>query len=214
VRSCLKFPARLLAATLILACALARAAPMQDVDYVLVDLRPQAGSERIEVIEFFYYGCGTCHRFDPLLDEWLAARAEDVDFRRVPALRRVDWIPLTRLYFTLEALGVLPRLHGEVYRSVHQRGRGLLTKSDLQKWAEEQGLDRARFEQVLMSDETVIKVQQARDTTVEYGIRATPTLVVDGRYLTTGGMLGSVERLVEVLDGLVAMAREARRGNE
>ncbi|MEX0960772.1 MAG: thiol:disulfide interchange protein DsbA/DsbL [Burkholderiales bacterium] len=209
-----KHALRALAASLFLACALVRAAPMEEVDYVVIDKRPVANTERIEVIEFFYYGCGTCNRFNPLLEKWLAAKPADVEFRRVAALRRYEWIPLTRLYFTLEQLGVLPRLHSKVYQSVHEDGRGLSTKSDMEDWAEAQGLDRARFEQVLMSDETVIKVQKARDTTVEYAIRATPTLIVDGRYLTTGGMLGSVERLIEVLDGLVAMAREARQGNE
>ena len=214
MRLLIKHAVRALAASLMLACALVRAEPMEEVDYVVVDKRPLASDERIEVIEFFHYGCGTCDRFNPLLEEWLAAKPADVEFRRVPALRRYEWIPLTRLYFTLEELGVLPRLHSKVYQSVHEGGRGLSTKSDMEDWAEAQGLDRARFEQVLMSDETVIKVQKARDTTVEYAIRATPTLIVDGRYLTTGGMVGSVERLIEVLGGLVAMAREARQGNE
>lgn len=206
--------AHVLAVAFLLVVGAARADLMEGVDYERIEPRAVVSGGRIEVIEFFYYGCGTCYRFDPLLASWLEAKPADVEFRRVPALRRADWIPLSRLYFALDELGALPRLHGEVYRSVHVRGRGLATKSDLEHWAEEQGLDRARFERVLMSDETVIRVQKARDVTVEYGIRATPSLVVDGRYLTTGGMVGSVERLIEVLDGLVAMARDARRRNE
>ena len=82
--------------------ALAATEPMEDVDYVVIAPRPGAAGGRIEVIEFFYYGCDSCHRFEPALAAWLRNLAPDVSFRRVPALRRMDWMPLTRLYFALE----------------------------------------------------------------------------------------------------------------
>lgn len=187
---------------------------MEEVDYLVIDPPLARSRERIEVIEFFYYGCESCHRFEPLLRQWLAGKSADVDFRRIPALRRAQWIPLTRLFFALEELGALPRLHGEVYRALHEQGRDLASRPQAVQWAVSHGLDGARFEQVLMSDPVMLKVQKARDATVRYGVRVTPSLAVDGRYLTSGELIGDIDQLVPVLDALLDMARRSRAGPE
>lgn len=184
------------------------AQPIEDVDYVLID--PPVAGGGIEIIEFFHYGCETCSRFEPMLDAWVRTLPGDVQFRRVPALRRLDWVPLTGLYFALQDLGELDRLHGEVYRAVHQKGRNLGSIKEALAWGESHGLERARFEELLRSDSVAARVQQARDSTVAYGVRSTPSLVVDGRYLTGAAIVGSLEALLPVLDGLVAKARAAR----
>lgn len=186
------------------------AEPMEDADYIRISPQPGAGGDRIEVIEFFYYGCDSCYRFEPMLAGWLRKLPPDVSFRRVPALRRMEWVPLTRLYFVLEEAGALHRLHGEVYKAVHEKSIDLGDSGELIKWAEMNGLDRASFEKFLNSERMSAKVQKARDTTVAYGIRATPSMVVDGKYLTGGVMLGSLEALLPVVDGLIDKARKER----
>lgn len=186
------------------------AEPMEDADYIRISPQPGAGGDRIEVIEFFYYGCDSCYRFEPVLAGWLRKLPSDVSFRRVPALRRMEWVPLTRLYFVLEEAGALDRLHGEVYKAVHEKSIDLGDSGELIKWAEMNGLDRASFEKILNSERMSVKVQKARDTTVAYGIRATPSMVVDGKYLTGGVMLGSLEALLPVVDGLIDKARKER----
>jgi len=185
---------------------------MEQVDYVLVDPPVARAGERIEVVEFFYYGCESCNRFDPLLAEWLARKPIDVEFRRVPALRRVEWSPLARVFFALEQLGAPLRLHAEVYHAIHSQGRDLAMRASVLDWAASQGLERTRFEQALMSDSVTLKVQEARDTTVRYGVRATPSLAVDGRYLTSAAMVGDITYLVSVLDELLDMARRQHAG--
>lgn len=189
------------------------ARPIEDVDYILIE-PPVATGDLIEVIEFFHYGCETCNRFEPILDAWVHALPDDVRFRRVPALRRMDWVPLAGLYFALQELGELDRLHAEVYRAVHRQGRNLGSIKEALAWGESQGLERTRFEELLRSDAVAALVQQARDTTVAYGVRSTPSLAVDGRYLTGAGIVGSLEALLTVLDGLIAMARGARAGRQ
>jgi thiol:disulfide interchange protein DsbA len=187
------------------------AEPMEDVDYVLIPPQPVVERDRIEVIEFFYYGCESCNRLEPLLQSWLKALPADVSFRRVPALRRTGWVPLTRLYFALEQLGELERLHTQVYRAVHDGGLNLGNSSELYEWAQKAGIDRDKLAQVLDSDSVMAQVQRARDTTEAYGIRATPSFVVDGKFMTSGGMVGSLDALLPMVNALIDKVRVARR---
>jgi thiol:disulfide interchange protein DsbA len=185
------------------------AEPMEDVDYLRIAPQPVATPGKIEVIEFFYYGCESCNRLEPQLQSWLKTLPPDISFRRVPALRRTAWVPLTRLYFALEELGEVERLHTQVYRAVHDDGLNLGNSSELYEWAQRVGLDRGKLEQLLDSDLVRSQVQRARDVTVAYGISATPSFVVDGRYVTSGGVAGSLEALLPIVDGLIEKARAA-----
>jgi thiol:disulfide interchange protein DsbA len=141
---------------------------------------------------------------------WVESSATLIDFKRVPALRRTAWVPLSHLFFALQSLGVLPQLHGRVYQAIHEQNWMLSSRSEQIDWAAEQGIERAQFEATLDSDETLIATQLARDTTVAYGIRYTPSIVVDGRFLTTGEMIGSAPRLALVLNQLIEMAIASR----
>ena len=185
------------------------AEPMEDVDYVLVVPQPVAVPGKIEVIEFFYYGCESCNRLEPQLQSWLRTLPQDTFFRRVPALRRTAWVPLTRLYFALEKLGELERLHARVYQAVHEEGLNLGNSTELHAWAQGAGLDRVKLDKMLDSDLVRAQVQRAHDTTEGYGIRATPSFVVDGKYMTSGSMVGSLEALLPTVDGLIEKARVA-----
>ena len=187
------------------------AEPMEDVDYVLIPPQPVVIPDKIEVIEFFYYGCESCYRLEPQLQSWLTTLPQDISFRRVPALRRTAWVALTRVYFALEQLGEIERLHTQVYQAVHDERLNLGNSSELYEWAQKIGLDRGKIEQALDSDVVRAQVQRARDATVAYGIRATPSFVVDGRYVTSGGMVGSLDALLPMVDELIAKARDTRR---
>ena len=187
------------------------AGPMEDVDYVVITPQPVTVPGKIEVIEFFYYGCESCSRLEPRLQSWLKSLPADVSFRRIPALRRTAWVPLTRVYFALEQFGELERLHEEVFLAIHEEGLNLGNFSELYKWAQKVGLDRGKLEQLLDSDQLSAQVQRARDATVAYGITATPSFVVDGRYMTSGGMAGSLEALLPLVEGLIDKVRMTRR---
>jgi len=140
--------------------ASAAAEAMEDVDYV--PIAPQAGARRrIEVIEFFYYGCDSCYRFEPMLAA--GSRRWRPTFSSGACLRcdAMDWVPLTRLYFALEEAGALDRLHGEVYKAIHEQSINLGDLSDLLKWTGMSGLERAGFEKILNSESVSAKVQKA-----------------------------------------------------
>ena len=204
-------PARLMAAGVLFASITGAVAaePMEDVDYVLIAPQPVSIPGKIEVIEFFHYGCESCNRLEPRLSSWLKTLPTDTTFRRVPALRRTAWIPLTKLYFALEQLGEIGRLHAQVYQAVHGNGLNLGNSTERLAWARRAGIDGEKLEQLLDSDLVRTQVQGARDATETYGIRATPSFVVNGKYMTSGTMVGSVEALLPTVDGLIDKARAA-----
>ena len=181
---------------------------LEEADYRVIAQQPTADPRRVEVVEFFYYGCRWCNQFEPYLNEWLRRKPADVDFFRQPALRSSRWVTLTAAFYALEAIGELPRLHGQVFRAYHGEGVDLEDEAKLIGWAQKQGLRREDFERALRSESVQAKVEAARALTDRYEIESTPSVVVDGRYLTTSGMTGGVVALMEVVEQLVLLARE------
>jgi thiol:disulfide interchange protein DsbA len=183
---------------------------LEGADYTLIPQRPVADPRRIEVIEFFYYGCRWCNELQPYVEEWLARKPRDVDFRYQPAIRNTRWLVLTKAFFALQALGQLPRLHSKVYRAYHRDGVNLEDEAVLTGWALKQGIELKPFEALMRAPETVAKVEAARTDTYAYQIESTPSLVVNGRYLTSSGLAGGIVQVMDVLESLVVMARQQR----
>jgi len=185
--------------------------PFEGVDYHAISPQPTGDPKRIEVIEFFYYGCRWCYQAQPYLQEWLRRKPPDVDFHYRPAIRNTRWLVLTKAYFVLQAMGQLQRLHMPLYRAYHRDDVNVEDEAVLAGWALKQGIELKPFEQLLASDEVMAKVQRARESTYAYAIESTPSMVVDGRYLTSSGMAGGVVQMMEVTEALVAQVRKERR---
>jgi thiol:disulfide interchange protein DsbA len=186
---------------------------LEDADYHRIPQQPLADPGRIEVIEFFYYGCRWCNELQPHLDQWLQSRPADVAFRYQPAIRNTRWLTLTKAFFVLQALGELPRLHSRVYRAYHRDDINLEDEAVLTGWALKQGIELKPFEQLLASPQIMSKVETARQDTYSYQVETTPSVVVDGRYLTSSALTGGVVELMRVVRDLVAFAREQRAGS-
>ena len=169
-----------------------------------------AASGRVEVIEFFYYGCPVCYETEPFLSRWLGGAPDYVAIRRVPALSSETWEPFAKLYYTLEALGQADRLHWPVYDSFHFEDVKLNEEKVMVDWAARNGIEREKFVQTYASLAVSDKVAQARELLKSYDVRAVPTFIVDGKYLTSARLAGGTERVVQVLDRLVRRAREER----
>jgi protein dithiol oxidoreductase (disulfide-forming) len=184
---------------------------MQDVDYVVIPRQRLSNTERIEVAYFFYYGCQWCFQFEPLIAEWLKQKPVDVSFRRIPALRNTRWITLTRAYYAFDALQLLPRLHAKAFNAFHREDVNLQSEGELFDWVARHGVDRKRFEEVFRSDAVTAHMMESRALTDAFQIESTPSVAVDGRYLTSSGMTGSVGQLMAVVEELVRMARSERR---
>ncbi|MGH8743125.1 MAG: thiol:disulfide interchange protein DsbA/DsbL [Burkholderiales bacterium] len=182
-----------------------------DRDYRLVTpAQPVETGDKIEVIEFFYYGCPHCFEIEPYLKRWKASMPKDVAYRLVPALFRDSWVPLTKTFYALEALGELARLHDAVFEAIHVKNINLNNEQILFDWVEKQGVDRKKFADAYASFAVRNRVVNARNLTVAYGVDGTPSLVVDGKYITGPGLTGSHESAIKVLNELIAKAREER----
>lgn len=184
---------------------------MEDVDYVVIPRQRLSNTERIEVAYFFYYGCQWCFKFEPVIGDWLKQKPVDVSFRRIPALRNTRWITLTRAYYAFDALGLLPKLHAKAFNAFHRDDVNLQSESELFDWVARQGVDRKRFEEVFRSDVVTTRMMDSRALTDAFQIESTPSVAVDGRYLTNSGMTGGVGQLMTVVDELVRLARAERR---
>ena len=173
--------------------------------------RPVATGDRIEVIEFFYYGCPICYELEPQLMRWLATQAPPyVVLRRIPALSTNRWDSLAKLYFTLEAVGEASRLHWPVYDNYHFEGKHLDDEKVMLEWVTRNGVDRAKFTETYGSPEIQAKVDQAREYMKTYDVRGVPTIVVDGKYLSSARLAGGTRQLMQLVDELVREARSER----
>ncbi len=216
------FSATLLGAglgTTLAGAALAQSAPTEGVNYVrLADAVPAAAAGKIEVIEFFWYECPHCNAFEPALDAWAKKAPDDVAFRRVPVWFREE--PFTvqqRLFYALEALGLVPTLHRKVFQAIHVEHVRMRTPEDLAAFALKNGVDPVKFIAACNAFSVQSKSQQARQTASAYKIDAVPAMGVQGRYYTNGNLAnaglpaGSVDRMLVVVDALIAKVRQGSR---
>ena len=173
--------------------------------------RPVATAERIEVIEFFYYGCPICYELEPHMMRWLATQAPGyVALRRVPALSSEGWDTLAKLYFTLEAVGEVERLHWPVYDNFHFDGKLLDDEKVMLEWVGHNGIDAKKFAEIYGSQEIQAKVAGAREMMKTYDVHGVPTIIVDGKYLTSARLANGTRPLIQVVDELVRQAKSER----
>lgn len=182
----------------------AQAAPAQGTDYSLIN-PPQAPTTagKVEVIEFFSYGCPHCYHLNPLLTEWhkneLPANAVLI---KVPvSFGRREWGQLVRAYYTLETMGQLERLDAKLFDAIHAQNQRLFDLDSLAGWAAQNGVDAGKFRAQFNSPEITAKAMRAEQLSRDYKINGVPTLTVAGKYRAIGkdfpDMLRITRELVE-----------------
>jgi thiol:disulfide interchange protein DsbA len=172
--------------------------------------RAVATGPRIEVIEFFYYGCPVCYELQPHMSRWLVQAPDYIAHRRVPVLSADGWEPFAKLYYSLEAMGELARLHWPVYDNFHFDAVALNQEKVMLEWVGRNGIDKDKFAAVYGSPEVRAKLEETRALMKSYDVRAVPTIVVDGKYMSSARMAGGTRQLMRVVDGLVQQARKER----
>lgn len=185
--------------------------PVEGKHYMRLPTRqPTRDPKRVEVLEFFAYSCSHCHDFEPAVDAWQKKLPPDVLFRRIPVAFRENMVLHQKLYFAIEALGLVERLHGKVFTAIHSDHQRLDTPDDIGAFVARHGVDRTRFIETLNSFTVAGMAKQASQLTAGYNIIGTPSLGVDGRWLTSGSLAGSNEDSLTVAEYLVGLAKKVR----
>jgi len=161
-------------------------------------------SGEVEVLEVFSYGCGHCFRFDPVLNRWLKSAPKNVKFTRLPAIFSPTLALYARGYYTAEALGVLEEIHPAFFNAIHVQKKRMASEEEIAALFEEHGVSKDKFEKTFRSFSIDAKVRRATELGKRYGVKATPSMVVNGKYLTDPGMAQGFRGMLSVVDELIA----------
>ncbi len=193
--------------------ARAQGGPVEGKQYMRVNPPlPGAADGKVEVIEFFWYGCPHCNAFEPALDAWSKRLPADVAFRRVPvAFRKEPFEVHQKLFYTLETQGLVDKLHRKVFDEIHLNNPDhkmrLVNAEQVAAFAEKQGLDKAQFMAVFNSFAVATKAGQAQKLSTAYQIDGVPALGVQGRYFTSGALAGDMDKALQVTEYLIQQVR-------
>ncbi len=178
-------------------------------DYIqLATPQPTESGNKIEVIEFFWYGCPHCNDLYPHLKSWLENKPDDVSFRYVPAIFRANWMPAAKTFYAIESLGLTGQLNDKLYQAIHRDKIDLSKEPTLFSWIEKQGIDRSKFVNAYNSFTVQNQANRAAQMTKQYQITGVPALVVNGVYVTSGKLSGTPQDTIAVLNHLLDKVRK------
>jgi len=199
--------AALLFAVLVFTPAMAQARP------AYTELNPPLQVEaagKIEVLEFFWYGCIHCYNFEPVIESWLKKLPPDVQFRRVPAVFNERWAHDAAIFYTFEALGVFDKVHRAFYDAIHRERLRSDNPKALAEWLQKQGLDEKKFVETMKSFGVQSKTKRAAIMTNAYKIDGTPAMAVHGRYTISAEQGRSFEGMLQTVSALVEQLRKKK----
>lgn len=165
--------------------------------------QPTQNQDKIEVIEFFWYGCPHCYNLEPLMKEWLKNKPENVEFIRQPAVFSELWGIHAKAYFVAEALGVVDKIHDDFFDAVQNKKQRLSTEDQLAEFFVKHGVDENEFRSTFNSFLIDTKLRQAKAISPRYGITGVPALIINGKYKTNGPIAKSHENMIKVLNQLI-----------
>ena len=198
--------------------AAAQGLPSEGIDYLELPT-PQAtdGSGKIDVIEFFWYGCPHCYSLEPVIRPWINSLPPDTQFRRIPAVFNDGWAVAARVYYTFEAMGITERMHQPFFDAIHRERLNIVAVKDktpvlndpaLAEWLAKQGVDAEKFMSIYRSFGIESLVRRAAQLTQAYGIDGVPAMGVQGRYIVSATMSGQRETMLAVTDFLINESRK------
>ena len=192
--------------------ALAQGTPREGSQYRKLDQRipTDVPAGKIEVLEFFRYSCPHCFAFEPALEAWAKRLPKDIVLKRVPVSFGDEAGLLQRLYFSLETMNLLERLHVKVFNAIHVEKLPLTTGDAIADWVAKQGVDRAKFVEQYKSFSASTKAARAAQMQNSYRVAAVPSMGIAGRFITDADFAGTNERMLQVIDFLAAEMRAGR----
>jgi protein dithiol oxidoreductase (disulfide-forming) len=189
--------------------ASAQGGPVEGTHYVRLNTPvpvPEGG--KIDIIEFFWYGCPHCNAMEPALEAWVKRLPPDVAFRRVHVAFNALWETHAKIFYALEALGQVDAMHRKVFSAIHVQRKRLDKENDIADFMAANGIDRAKFLDAYKSFGVATRVRQAKQLSEAYKIDGVPAIGVHGRFYTSGSLAGSNERALSVAEFLIQKVRK------
>ena len=177
-------------------------------DYKLLNPPQPADAKKIEVLEFFFYGCSHCFHLHPLLSKWEKNMPKDALLTFVPTIFRDSWEPMARTFYALESMGQQTQLHEALYKTWNEDNNQLIEEAKIRDFVSSHGVDGAKFSAAYNSFSMQSKVARAKQMIRTYNISGTPTLIVDGKYVIEGLQ---PEDSIRVLKEVIEIARKNHR---
>lgn len=176
----------------------------------LTPAQPVQNPEKVEVIEFFWYGCPHCYSLEPSMVEWLKTKPANVEFIRQPAVFSDIWGKHAKAYFTAEALGVLEKVHADFFDTIQNKKQKLISEDELAKFFAEHGVKDEDFRNAYNSFLVDAKLRQAEAMGPRYGITGVPALIINGKYKVTGQSAKSQANMISVTNELIAQESQKK----
>ena len=167
-------------------------------------VQPIEVAGKVEVVEFFWYGCPHCFSFEPVLNEWLKNQTDQVNFIRVPAVFSKRWGRHAKAFFTAQALGVSEQLHADFFNAIQVKKQRLETEDQLVDFFVAHGIDEQDFRNAYHSFLVDAKMRQAQSMGPRYGVTSVPTIIINGKYRTNASIAGGQGSMLTVMDQLIA----------
>lgn len=204
---------KLLAALMLLVATVAVAEPQAGTEYsATAQAIPTDNPAKIEVVELYWYGCPHCYAMDPLLNAWVKKLPQDVYFKRIPGIPNPAWVPMAKAFYAMEALGITEKLHSQLFDAIHKQRvlRPDDEKGTIDWITSKSGLDRKKVEEAFSSFSTNTKLNRAVQVFRASGATGVPSLIIDGKYLTSSTMANGNESALKVADYLIEKARQEK----
>jgi len=159
--------------------------------------------DKVVVTEIFWYGCPHCYRFEPYIEKYKASLPKGVVLEQVPSVLNPSWAEHARAYFALKLMGVTDKVHKQIFDAIHLKRMRLNNVDDMAKFVAQYGVDEKKFREMYHSFPVDTMIRKSGQIERKYGHSGVPTVIVNGKYRTSGSMTGSNAKTIEVIDYLV-----------
>lgn len=161
-------------------------------------------SDKVEVLEYFWFGCPHCFAFEPSINKWIDEKPDYVDFVREAPPLNPGWEPHSRAFYAAEIMGVTDKFFDPMFDGIHVERRSLRQPDKIAKFAGELGIDEDKFRKTMDSFAVNTRMKQAMQMAQASRIRGVPSVVINGKYLTGGSLAGSHDGIIRVINERVA----------
>ena len=169
---------------------------------VLKNPKKRADTERVEVLEYFWFGCPLCFAFEPTINDWAASKPDYVDFVREAPPLNPAWAPHSKAFYASQVLGVQEEFFEPFFNAIHKDKKRLTSPKAIAKFAGTLGIEEEKFLKTMNSFAVDAKIRRAMDLARAAGINSVPSVVINGKYKTSGSLAGSNDRVIEVINEL------------